>query len=342
MDEELHGFLNASTEAKRRAGMDPADAARAARVEMGSTNAVKHRIRSAGWETAAENLWFDLRYSIRMLAKSPSFTLVAVASLALGIGANTAIFTLINGVLLKQLPVRAPKELVSVGKSLSSGVLGGVDLGTADLYPYDFAKQLETHPGPFEGIFFYNSRMRKVGVQAGEHPTGQAAQELAHLVSGNYFDVLGVPMFMGRSIQPSDSQTPGRNAVVVVSYHYWRDTMDEDRGAIGKVLTVNGVPCTVVGVAPARFYGIVLGPEPPDFWAPLTMQSELTREPTMLANNGPYWLHLGARRAPGSNIRFVRTCWRTRVGRLRPTGARRLSAFPIRWCLPDRECLPYA
>jgi predicted permease len=301
MDEELRGFLDASAEGKLRAGMTQEDAARAARVEMGSANAVKHRIRSAAWETAAENLWNDLRYSVRMLAKSPAFTLVAVASLALGIGANTAIFTLINGVLLKQLPVRAPKELVSFGKAISGGVLGGVDMGTADLYPYDFARQLETRPGPFEGIFSYNSRMRKVGVQAGEHPTGQAAQVLAHLVSGNYFDVLGVPMFMGRYLQPSDAEAPGRNAVVVVSYHYWRETMDADRGAIGRVLTVNGVPCTVVGVAPAGFYGIVLG-EPPDLWAPLTMQSELTREPTMLAVNGPYWLHLGARRAAGSSM----------------------------------------
>jgi predicted permease len=143
--------------------------------------------------------------------------------------------------------------------------------------------------------------MRKVGVQAGEHPTGQAAQVLAHLVSGNYFEVLGVPMFMGRSLQPSDAETPGRNAVVVVSFHYWRETMGADRGAIGRVLTVNGVPCTVVGVAPAGFYGIVLG-EPPDLWAPLTMQSELTREPTLLAVNGPYWVHLGARRAAGSSM----------------------------------------
>jgi len=301
MDEELRSFLDASTENKRRSGMTPEQAARAARVEMGSANAVKHRIRSAAWETVAENLWNDLRYSVRMLAKSPGFTLVAIVSLALGIGANTAIFTLINGVLLKQLPVREPKGLVSFGKAISGGVLGGVDMGTADLYPYDFARQLEIQPGPFEGIFSYNSRMRKVGVQAGEHPTGQAAQVLAHLVSGNYFEVLGVPMFMGRSLQPSDAETPGRNAVVVVSFHYWRETMGADRGAIGRVLTVNGVPCTVVGVAPAGFYGIVLG-EPPDLWAPLTMQSELTREPTLLAVNGPYWVHLGARRAAGSSM----------------------------------------
>ena len=301
MDVELRSFLEASRADKRRAGMTPEQAAHAARVEMGSTNAVKHHIRSAGWETRAENLYQDFRFSVRKLAKSPGFTLVAVLSLALGIGANTAIFTLINGVLLKQLPVRSPKELVSFGKALGGGVLGGVDMGTADLYPYDFARQLEKQPGPFAGVFSYNSRNRKVGVQMGEHPTGQAAQVPANLVSGNYFDVLGVPMFMGRSIQPSDAEVPGQSAVVVVSYHYWRETMDADPAAVGRELTINGVPCTVVGVAAAGFHGISLGIEPPELWAPLTMQAELTREPSMLDVNGPYWLHLGARQAARSS-----------------------------------------
>jgi hypothetical protein len=212
MDDELNSFLAASTAEKLRRGMTAEQAAQAARIEMGSANAVKHHIRSAGWESSLEGLIQDTRISIRMLAKSPMFTCVAVVSLALGIGANTAIFTLINDVLLKQLPVRAPKELVSFGKSLSGGVLGGVDMGTADLYPYDFARELEKQPGPLEAIFSYNSRMRRLGVQRGEHPTGQATQVLAHLVSGNYFDVLGAPMLMGRAIQPSDAEAPGHNA----------------------------------------------------------------------------------------------------------------------------------
>ena len=301
MDEELGSFLEASRADKRRAGMTPEQAAHAARVEMGSTNAVKHQIRSAGWENSAENLFQDLRLSMRKLARSPGFTLVAVLSLALGIGANTAIFTLINSVLLKQLPVRSPKELVSFGRALSGGAMGGVDLGTADLYPYDFARQLEKQPGAFAGVFSYNSRNRKVGVEIGEHPTGQAAQVLVSLVSGNYFAVLGVPMFMGRSIQPSDAEAPGRNAVVVVSYHYWRETMDADPAALGRVLTINGVPSTVIGVAPAGFHGIYLQIEVPELWAPLTMQAELTREPSLLEGNGLYWLHLGARQASGSS-----------------------------------------
>jgi hypothetical protein len=114
MDEELSAFLGASIEAKRRAGMTAEQAARAARVEMGSTNAVKHRIRSAGWETVLENLFQDLRYSMRMLAKSPGFTLVAVLSLALGIGANTAIFSLMDVVMLRSLPVADPASLLAV------------------------------------------------------------------------------------------------------------------------------------------------------------------------------------------------------------------------------------
>ena len=302
MDEELSGFMQASAEQKQRAGMTSEQAVRAARIEMGSRNSVKHQVWSARWESTLESLLQDARISLRMLAKSPMFTLVAILSLALGIGANTAIFTLINGVLLTQLPVRAPRQLVSFGKSLNGGSLGGVDLGTADLYPYDFARQLEQQPGPFEGIFSYNSRLRRVGVQLGEHPTGQPVQLLVQLVSGNYFNVLGAPMFMGRPLQPSDAETPGRSAVVVVSYRFWRENMDADPAAVGKVVSINGVPCTVVGVARPDFYGVALAVEPSALWAPLTMQAPLTREPTMLDVNGPYWLHLVARRAPGSNL----------------------------------------
>jgi len=302
MDEELRGFMDASSEAKQRAGMAPEAAARAARIEMGSTNAVKHHIRSTGWETSAENLWLDLRYSLRMLFKSPGFTLVAILSLALGIGANTAIFTLVDNVIMQQLPVRQPGQLVSFGKSLSGGVLGGVDISEFDMYGLDFANQLEKNPGPFASVFSYDSRFRRVGVQLGEHPTGPATQIQSHLVSGSYFNTLGAPMFLGRGIQPYDAFAPGRTPVVVVSYHYWRNSLEADAHVLGKIVTINGVPCTIVGVTPPRFYGILLATEPPDIWAPVTMQAELMREPSFLAAAGPYWLHMGARLAPGHTL----------------------------------------
>jgi predicted permease len=263
---------------------------------------VKHRIRSAVGRQQWRIFGKISATACACWSKSPGFTLVAVTSLALGIGANTAIFTLINGVLLKQLPVRSPKELVSFGKALSGGVLGGVDMGTGDLYPYDFARQLEKEPGPFAGIFSYNSRLRRVGVQVGEHPTGQAAQLLAHLVSGNYFDVLGVPCSWAvpYSLQMRKRRAATRwwSSAITTGARPWMQILRQSAGS----LTINGVPCTVVGVAPAKFYGITLGAQPPDLWAPLTMQAELTREPSLLDVNGPYWLHLGARRAAGSSL----------------------------------------
>src|ERR1700733_7853218 len=155
MDDELRGFVEASTADKLRRGMPAEQAAHAARVEMGSSNAVKHNIHSATWESGVEILWRDLKYCVRGLLRSPGFTLIAVLSLALGIGANTAIFTLIKQVLLQNLPVRDPQQLVTFGKSTSEGVQGGVDLGTADLFPYDFARQLEANHGRLQTDVVY-------------------------------------------------------------------------------------------------------------------------------------------------------------------------------------------
>ena len=165
MDDELRGFVEASTADKLRRGMSADQAARAARVEMGSSNAVKHHIRSATWESRVESLWRDLKHCVRGLLRSPGFTLIAVLSLALGIGANTAIFTLIKQVLLQNLPVRDPQQLVTFGKSTGGGILGGIDLGTADMFTYDFARQLEADPGPFQGVAAYSSVSPRVSVR---------------------------------------------------------------------------------------------------------------------------------------------------------------------------------
>jgi predicted permease len=304
MDEELHSFLRASTEDKRRAGMTPEQAALAARVEMGSTNAVKHRIRSTGWETTVENLWQDLRFSFRMLAKSPGFTSIALLSLALGIGANTAIFTLINQVLLRNLPVRDPQQLVTFNKSDGGGVLGGVDLGTFGMFPWNFARQLEADPGPFQGIAAYCSFSSKISVRLtssdGAASNAPAIIVPANLVSGNYFNVLGATPSLGRAISPSDDTTPGSGAVAVLSRHFWQQSFSSDPLVVGKTISINGASFEVIGVMPENFDGIKQDLEPPDVWTPISMQTVVLQQPSFLTANGPYFLHLFGRLSPAA------------------------------------------
>jgi predicted permease len=302
MDDELTGFLNASIEAKRRAGMTDEQAARAARVEMGSTNSVKHRIRSAGWESTAESIGQDLRYSVRLLAKSPVFTLVAIVSLALGIGANTAIFTLIDQVLLSQLPVRDPQQLVSFDKSDGGGVLGGIDLGSYGMFPWSFARQLAANPGPFQGVASYGSFSITTSIRlpaADGAPSNTAAMLVpASLVSGNYFSLLGVNPLMGRTIMQSDDTTPGSGAVVVLSQHFWQHSLSSSPAVVGKTITVNGAPFEVIGVMPENFHGLRTDLEPPDLWTPTSMQPVIMQQPSFLTPDGPYFLHLFGRLNP--------------------------------------------
>src|SRR6478752_6166119 len=134
IEEELQGYVEASVEEKVRRGIPRESATRAARAEVGSAAVVRHRVWSSGWEATAESLVQDVRFGIRQLLKSPGFSLVAILSLALGIGANTAIFTLINDLLLKSLPVHRPEQLVSFGRSIGGGTLGSVNSGPVDMF----------------------------------------------------------------------------------------------------------------------------------------------------------------------------------------------------------------
>jgi len=300
MDAELREFVDASTAEKVRGGMPAEQAARAARVEMGSANAVKHHIRSATWESRTEIFLRDLKHCVRGLLRSPSFTLVAVASLALGIGANTAIFTLIKQVLLQNLPVRDPHQLVTFGKSTSGGILGGVDMGTADLFTYDFARQLEANPGPFQSAAAYASRSHKANVRL---PNSTAAIQVpTNLISGNFFNVLGATPLLGRTISPFDAATPDSNAVAVISHHFWQQSLSSDPTAIGMTISINGTPFTVIGVMPDTFHGITQELAPPDIWVPITMIQEILLEPGMLTPRMLDFMHMVARRRPNSQL----------------------------------------
>jgi predicted permease len=283
--------------------MTPEAAHRAAMIEMGSRNAVKHRVWSSRWESSLEGLLQDMRISLRMLAKSPGFTSIALLSLALGIGANTAIFTLINQVMLRPLPVPHPEQLVTFGDAENSGIAAGIDIGAYGLFPWYFARQLQAEPGPFQGIASFASFSNETSVRLpSADTTGSNAPALlvrTNLVSGNYFNVLDAQPFMGRAISTVDDAVPGNGAVVVISHHFWQQSLSSDPSILEKNLSINNTSFQIIGVMPEAFHGIKRQLEPPDLWAPISMQTVVLKHPSLLlpagAAGGTYFLNVFGR-----------------------------------------------
>ncbi len=303
IDEEIDGFLEASAEQKIRAGVSPEQARRAALVELGSRNAIKHRVWSSRWESALDNLLQDTRVSLRALCKRPVFTAVALLSLALGIGANTAIFTLIQQLLLRNLPVRSPEQLVTLGDATNSGIAGGIDIGQYGMFPWYVTRQLEANPGPFQGIAAICSFSPRVAVRvaqaSGSLSDSPAQLATASLVSGNYFSVLGAHVLMGRTITPADDATPSTGAVAVASFHFWQHALSSDPGILNQTITINGTPFEVIGVMSPGFEGLKQGLELADLWVPTTMQPVILQHPSMLTpTSGLYFMNVFGRLTP--------------------------------------------
>jgi predicted permease len=309
LDEELRGYLDAAMQDKMQRGMNREDALRAARMELGSRDAVKENVWSGGWESMVDNFWQDLRYSVRMLFKSPGFTLVAVASLALGIGANTAIFTLVNDLLFKSLPVRDPQQLVSFGKAFGGGQVDGIGARDfpLDIFTYDFYQRLQKEQAegraPFDGICGFASFWTLVSVRTGTAAGGPgseaATQAAGHLVTGDFFTVLGAEPLLGRTLTPADADAPGRSPVAVISYRYWQQMFAGDPAIVGRTITINGTLFTVIGVMPPKFDGVALDTQSMDMWLPITMQREVMLQPSLIDPHGLYWMHMMGREKPG-------------------------------------------
>ena len=301
IDEEIDGFLDASVEHQQRSGASPEQARRVALAEIGSRHAIKHRVWSSRWESSVDNLLQDARVSLRALRKRPAFTVVALLSLALGIGANTAIFTLVQQLLLRNLPVRNPEQLVTVGDPSSSGIAGGIDIGQYGMFPWFATRSLQANPGPFQGIAAFSSFLPKVSVRVA-HESGSTSPvqfASASLVSGNYFSVLGAHPLMGRTITPADDATPGSGAVAVASFHFWQNSLSSNPGILGQTVTINGTPFEVIGVMPRGFEGLKQGLDPADLWTPTTMQTVIMEKPSMLTpNSGLYFMNMFARLTP--------------------------------------------
>ena len=249
-DSELGLHLEMLTEEYVRRGMSPEQARQAARREFGGVEQTKEAVRERRTLPFLETLLQDLRYALRMLRKSPGFTAVAVLTLALGIGANTAIFSLMNAVLLENLPVRHPEELTVL--RYSDRPSGGAD----EDFSYPMYEGLRDKTQVFTGV------LARSGVSFNVTYAGHSEWAQGELVSGNYYQVLGVRPWRGRLLAPEDDRTPGAHPVAVLSFRYWQTRFAGDPAIVGEKILLDGRPMTVVGVSPPGFFGTDLAMDP--------------------------------------------------------------------------------
>jgi predicted permease len=239
----------------------------------------------------------DLRYAARVLVKKPGFTLVAVLSLALGIGANTAIFTVINAVFLHPLAIEEPSRVVE----LFTRDTRTVQTGNFTLTPSSYAnyEDYRDRNQVFSGIAGYFG----FGVQWTRN--GETQGLPAMLASANYFDVLGIRPYRGRLFRPDEDRQPGAGTVVVVSHSLWITEFGSDPNLVGQTLTLNGLPFTVIGITPPGFKGTFALARPDRVWVPLSMREQLTTGQlrTLLTNRRFRWLNMAGRLKPGVGLR---------------------------------------
>ncbi len=243
----------------------------------------------------------DIRLALRRLRKSPAFTGTVILTLGLGIGATTAIFTLVHAVMLRSLPVSNPDQLYRVGKKTHCCVWGGYSQSEEfSVFSNDLYKYLRDQTTGFESMAAFQAGQSLFGVRR-EHSASPAETYTGEFVSGNYFATFGVPAYAGRALTPADDQK-GAAPAAMISYQVWRQRFGFDRGVIGGVFDINGNPFTVVGVTPPGFYGAQLRPTPPDVYLPLSAEPIVQRDSSLLDNVDQHWLDIIGRVRSGTDV----------------------------------------
>jgi predicted permease len=244
-----------------------------------------------------QQLLQDLRYALRQLRRTPGFAVTAVLTLALGVGATTAIFTLIYQVMMRPLPVQAPEQLYKLGARYDCCYNHGSLFGDWSLFSYDQYLDFRSHLGGFSSLAAVEAGERPVGMRP-QNSTEAAVPAQVQFVSGNYFSTLGVTAAQGRAFQPSDDQR-GTQPRVVLSYNLWQRRFGGAADTVGSTLMVNNRAMTVVGIMPAGFFGTRLDADPPEIWAPLAFEPMLTNIEAM-DHPSEYWLYLIGRAEGGT------------------------------------------
>jgi predicted permease len=278
LDEEIRAHLEMEIDRNIADGMSPEEARLAARRAFGSVALSKEDSRAIWGLRSLEILWQDLRYGARLLLKNPGFTSLAALTLALGIGANTAIFTLLDKALIRPLPVERPNQLVTFVEDAS---------GTPGTFSYPMYAELRARDDVLSGVVAYHQQPFSLS-------DGSVTERvIGQIVSGDYFTVLGVRPALGRFFLPEEDRTPGTHPVIVISQGLWRRRFGADPAVIGKTMSLNERRYTVIGVTPSEFTGTTRGTVN-DVYVPIMMQADTA----MLNNRNAGWLLLIGRLKP--------------------------------------------
>ena len=270
LEEEMRLHLEFRRQQQIESGLSPTAASQAANRKFGNVARLKEKsIMAWGWE-GLESFIHDAAYGARALLRSPALTVLALLSLALGIGANTAIFSLLDAVMLRSLPVKEPAQLVLLGKGDTTGITD--DFARTDLYSFPFYRQMQQNNQVFSDTAAIFS------ITNGGHGFVEGRTESepmnVQLVSGTYFQTLGVSALIGRTLNEADDDSEGDHPVAIISYGWWRRSLAEDPNVLDRKLKLGSTIYNIVGVAPPEFFGTKVG-EAPDIWIPLSMSKQV-------------------------------------------------------------------
>jgi predicted permease len=304
LKKEIEEHLELQTAENMRAGLNPGEARRRAVLKFGAVEAIKEDYRDERGLPLFETLLQDTRHVVRRLRKTPAFTLTAILTVALGIGATTAIFTLVHAVLLESLPVSNPDQLYRLGNAVHCCVMGGYGQDKEfSIVSYELYQHFRDHTSGFEELAAFQADGTLLGVRPARG--SQAAEtHFGEFVSGNYFTMFGISAQAGRALTTGDDQ-PGAAPVAVMSYRVWEQKYGLDRAVIGSIFNINNKPFTVVGITPPGFYGDTLKTTPPDFYLPLATEPLVKGESSVLRAPDAHWLALIGRIQPSANVSSI-------------------------------------
>jgi predicted permease len=308
-EQELSAHLEMLMRENIARGMAPDEAKRAARIRLGGVTQLKETNRRLRGLPMLETFFQDLRYAFRRLCKNPGFTIVAVLTLALGIGANTAIFSVVQGVFLRSLPVDHPEQLVAVDWDATNWPRGIVQSGYGGSFSYFVFQELRTKSSSVSNVFGF-APLGYTAANTNVVVDGRAALVDGAMVTGGFFSGLGVNPILGRTINDEDDGASSPR-VAVLSYNYWNSRFAADPRVVGRNISVNNLPCTIVGVAPAGFRGVVPGNNF-DIYVSLSDGRGLTpfgsrAKKDLFRDELWFWMQIMARMKPGVTLSAART-----------------------------------